>query len=113
DEFAAHKYDMGYLLRELALSQTYQRSSEPPAGAGEVPPATFAVAQLKPLSPEQLAWSLMQATGLRDAERQALAKIPDAWLRQRLGLTEVERQDLVDRLTAEGAYAKLSGNVAP
>src|SRR5207245_6245680 len=39
--------------------------------------------------------------------------IPEALLYQRLGLTDAERQGLVDRLTAEGAYVKLSGNVAP
>jgi hypothetical protein len=63
DEFAAMKFNLRAFLRELALSQTYQRSSELPAGVQEVPPETFAVANLKPLSPEQLAWSLMQATG--------------------------------------------------
>ena len=63
DEFVRHKYDMRYLLREVARSQTYQRASELPAGTGEVAPQSFAVALLKPLSPEQLAWSLMQATG--------------------------------------------------
>ena len=38
DEFAAHKFDVKWLLREIALSKTYQRSSELPAG-GEGPGA--------------------------------------------------------------------------
>jgi hypothetical protein len=74
DQFAAMKYDVRAFLRELALTRTYQRSSELPAGIKEVPPETFAVANLKPLTPEQLAWSLMQATGLTDVERRALGK---------------------------------------
>src|SRR5262249_36511655 len=39
-----------------------------------VPPQSFAVTQLRPLMPEQLAWAMMQATGLTDAERKALGK---------------------------------------
>src|SRR5262249_1867781 len=70
EEFIATKFDVRAYLRELALSATYQRSSEAPAGVKE--PPRFAVALLKPLSPEQLAWSLMQASGLTDAERKAL-----------------------------------------
>lgn len=77
DEFAASKFDTRTFLRELALSQTYQRSSELPAGVKDVPPESFAVAILKPLSPEQLARSLMQGSGLTDAERLVLGKTLD------------------------------------
>jgi hypothetical protein len=91
DDFTAHKFDVLYFLRELALSDTYQRSSELPAGVKEVPPSNFAVAELRPLTPEQMAWSFMQATGLVDAERLALGK----------GASEA------------ALYAKLVGNVAP
>jgi hypothetical protein len=91
DEFGAMKFDMRAFLRELALSKTYQRSSELPPGAKAIPAESFAVAGLKPLSPEQLALSLMQATGLTDAERPALGQ----------GLTEAT------------LHAKLAGNIAP
>ncbi len=91
DEIAATRFDVRNFLREIALSQTYQRSSEPPAGVAEVPAKSLAAAHLKPLSPEQLAWALMQATGLTDAERKALGK----------GATEA------------AVYARLAGNVAP
>jgi hypothetical protein len=78
DEAAAHKFDVKWLLRELALSKTYQRSSVPPPGVapGFNPgsPKAFAVAALKPLEPEALAFSLFQATGMTDAERAALGK---------------------------------------
>lgn len=70
DDLAAHKFDMRYFLRELALSRTYQLSSELPAGVKEEP-ARFTAANLKPLSPEQMAASLLQATGQVDAMRKA------------------------------------------
>ncbi|MCC6419329.1 MAG: DUF1549 domain-containing protein [Gemmataceae bacterium] len=75
DELAALKYDVKAFLKQIALSQTYQRSSALPKGTKELPdPKTFAVAQVRGLSPEQFAWSMMQATGLTDAERKALGK---------------------------------------
>lgn len=61
--FEAMRYDIKSLLRELALSQTYQRSSLLPKGAKQVLPQSFAVAPLRALTPEQFAWSLIQATG--------------------------------------------------
>jgi hypothetical protein len=85
DDLAAHKFDMRYFLRELALSRTYQRSSEAPPGVAEPDPKRFAVAILKPLSPEELAWSLMQATGLTDSVRKSLgAKATDEAVRKAL-----------------------------
>ncbi len=66
NEFVAMGYDVKAFLRELARTRTYQRSSEPPPGASEemLAPEQFAVGALKPLSPEQMAWSVMQATGI-------------------------------------------------
>jgi hypothetical protein len=72
-ELAARKYDVKSFLKELMLSEAYQRSSEPPAAAKDIDPAKFAVAALRPLSPEQLGWSVLQATGQLDAERGAKA----------------------------------------
>jgi hypothetical protein len=91
DEFAAMNFNIRAFLRELALSKTYQRSSELPPGAKERLPKLYLAANLKPLSPEQLAWSLMQATGLTDAERLALGK----------------------KLSEQTLHARLAGNVAP
>jgi hypothetical protein len=90
-EFVASNFNVRGLLRELALSKTYQRSSEPPAGVKAAAPDSFAVAHLKPLSPEQLAWTVMQASGLTDAERLALGK----------------------NLNEASLHARLAGNVAP
>lgn len=58
-----HKFDLKALLREIMLSQTYQRSSVLPNGVSELPDELFAVAPLRGLSPEQLSWSVLQATG--------------------------------------------------
>jgi hypothetical protein len=66
DELIAHKFDMRWLLKEIALSQTYQRSSD---HKGETDPAKFLNASLKPLTPQQLAWSLMQAVDLPAGQR--------------------------------------------
>jgi hypothetical protein len=90
DELATMKFDVKGFLRELALSETYQRSSQMPRGKELPPENTFAVAQVRPLSPEQLAWSVMQATGLLDAERKALgAKATEPTLYARLAKNAV------------------------
>ncbi len=92
DDMAARKFDLRGFLRELALSLTYQRSSEQKESReSQRLEATYIVALLKPLTPEQLAASLMQATGLTDAERQALGK----------------------NVTEAALYARLSPHVAP
>ncbi len=90
DEFAASKYDVKALIRAIVLSETYQRTSEVPKGK-EVDPKSFAVASLKALTPEQFAWSLMQATGLLAAEKKAQGAKPNE----------------------AAVYAKLSGQVGP
>jgi hypothetical protein len=62
-EFAAHNFDIQWMLRELALTETYQRSSQMPA-AGDPPAAhTYLVANEKRLSAEQLFCSTLIATG--------------------------------------------------
>jgi hypothetical protein len=71
-EFVAHKYDLKWLVREIALSEAYQRSSENPAGLDDPPADRYLVAIMKPLTAEQFAYAAMQATGHTDAERAAL-----------------------------------------
>jgi len=64
DEFIAHQFDVKWLIRELALTETWQRSSRLPAGLNRPPaPAAFTVALERRLSPEQLAASIRQASG--------------------------------------------------
>lgn len=72
NEIANRKFDIKSFLREIALSQTYQRASARPESAPAVGEASFAQAVLKPLSPEQLAWAMLQASGVTDATRQGL-----------------------------------------
>ncbi|MBS0203041.1 MAG: DUF1549 domain-containing protein [Planctomycetes bacterium] len=63
-EFTAHQFDIRWLLRELALTRAYQRSSTLPAGLAQEPrPESYVVAIEKPLSTEQMFWSILQATG--------------------------------------------------
>jgi hypothetical protein len=91
NEAAVHKFDLRWLLREIALSKTFQRGGTQPPGAAEAPVNSLAVARLKPLAPEALAFSLAQAAGLTDVERAALGK----------------------KANEPALYARLSGPVAP
>jgi hypothetical protein len=68
DEFIAHKFDIRWLLGELAKSETYQRASELPT-TGQAPPADrFLMAAERRLSAEQLMYSVLTATETRVPE---------------------------------------------
>lgn len=62
-EVVAHKFDLRWLLRELSLTETYQRSTRLPEGVQDVQPDSYRVARERPLSPEQVLASVLQATG--------------------------------------------------
>lgn len=98
-----HQYDLKALLREMLLSQTYQRSSVLPEGVKELSDDAFAAALLRGLSPEQLSWSLLQATGRieqhfsrLEAQPMSAASKPDdappAWKLRMTQLEPLERQ---------------------
>lgn len=89
EDLVAQKYDLKKFIRGIVLSETYQRSSLIPKDPAPNP-ETFAAAPLRPLTPEQLAWSMMQASGLIDAEKKALGP----------------------KGTIDAVYAKLAGNEA-
>ena len=74
ERFEAMGFDIKAFWRELALSQTYQRASLLPVGTKDIPPESFAVALMKPLSAEEMGWSLMQATGRVDQVLQRLIR---------------------------------------
>ena len=63
DEFIAHQFDIRWLMRELALTDAYQRSSQWRGGADSIPSASYAVVWERPLSAEQLLAAVVQATG--------------------------------------------------
>ncbi|MEC9002364.1 MAG: DUF1549 domain-containing protein [Planctomycetota bacterium] len=70
DDLHDHRYDMRYLLRQLARTEVYQRSSILKTEDESVK-LRYTAAHIKPLTAEQLAWSTMLATGLVDITRQA------------------------------------------
>jgi hypothetical protein len=122
-EFVAMKFNIKALLRELALSQTYQRSSEPRpepgAGSGtrdeSAAAPTYAAAELKVLSPEQLAWSVMQGLGIvAAAKRQAVEQLEGHDPRVRaIFATDPRRGALRETMVEEAVHAQLQGNVVP
>ena len=83
-EFVAHKYDVKRLVRQIALSDTYQRSSEVPPALSDVPADRYLVATMKPLTPEQLAYAVMQATGQTDSQRAKFAKLGPKTMEEQL-----------------------------
>lgn len=91
-QFQSHKFDVKWFIREIVLSQTYQRSSRRPATAkkSEPPPeATFAQAILRPLTPSQFAWAVLEATGQTGVQRRSLGKkFSEAALYKRLASYE-------------------------
>lgn len=67
-EFVAHQYDVKWLLRELALTEAYQRSSRLPTGVKDSPPPEFRTALQRRLEPEQLLRAMLEATGEKDVK---------------------------------------------
>lgn len=63
-EFVAHHFNIRWMLRQIALSETYQRSSLVPEGVDLPPPASYRVALERRLSAEQLLASVRQATAM-------------------------------------------------
>lgn len=76
-EFVAHGYDVKWLLREIARTKTYQRSSAAPSQGDELPADRYLVGILKPLSAEQFARAAVRATGpsTPEAEKDVAPKL--------------------------------------
>jgi hypothetical protein len=78
-ELAAHQFDMRWLLREIARSKTYQRSSRSDDETLlSSSPTNYRVALEKPLSSEQMLASLRQALG--SAKPLAIPQGDKAWI---------------------------------
>ncbi len=85
-EFASHQYDIKWMLRELALTQTYQRSGRYPTAVAaengemavvnldQIPPQSYLLFNEKRLLAEQLLYSTLQATGNLDRLLQPAAE---------------------------------------
>lgn len=64
DQLVQHQFDLKWLFREIALSETYQRSSATDDSAIlAAAPETYRLAIEKPLSAEQLLAAMLTATG--------------------------------------------------
>lgn len=107
EELANHEFNLRYVIRELALTQTYQRSSHVSAET-EIPErSAYQMSLLKPLTPEQLAWSMMQATGVTSATLERLQ------MKQRKVDEKQKTKNADDPLWQEEAlHDALKGNVA-
>jgi hypothetical protein len=62
-EFVGHNFDIRWLVRELALTETFQRAGTLSGEWAYPPDDLFAVAIERPLSAEQLARAFLAATG--------------------------------------------------
>ncbi|MDA0283242.1 MAG: DUF1553 domain-containing protein [Planctomycetota bacterium] len=71
NEFIAHGYDLRWLVREMLLSETWQRSGLLPGNPVATKPGSFAVALERPLMAEQLLSSVLVATGNTDVIQNA------------------------------------------
>ena len=76
-EFAAHQFDVKWLIREIALSESYQRSSHLPEDVKKPDADRYQSAHPKAITPEQLLRAILKATG--NTERvHAIKANPDA-----------------------------------
>jgi hypothetical protein len=110
ESMSAMQYDVRAILREIALSRTYQRASEMPGvDLANVPPESYAVANLKPLSPEQFTWSLLAATGVLENYRTAVTNELRADPRLVAVLAaDPKRQELEQQLIERTVYERLA-----
>jgi len=76
-EFVSHGFDLKWLIREIMMSEVYQRSSRLPDGVPKVEPDSYRVTLPKGLTPEQLLRAVLRATGNVEWAK-ALEEEPDA-----------------------------------
>jgi hypothetical protein len=72
-DFVAHKYDLRYLIREIAATEVYQLSTTPTSNGKdklEAEHKLWARFRMAPLGPEELIASILRATDLEDAVKQ-------------------------------------------
>jgi len=69
DEFMSQNFDVKFLLKEIVMTRAYQRQSSMADQQVAANSPLYLNATLKPLSPEQFAWSLLQAVGMVEKTR--------------------------------------------
>lgn len=100
-EFAAHQFNIRWLLSELAATETYQRSSLLPEGVSDPDPAKLIAAIERPLSAEQFLRSALVATGdLERVEPPAARGSPAAATPANVDPPLPKYDDLVKKFTA-------------
>ena len=115
DELVASGFDMRHLMRSIASSATYGRSSALPDGIDPktLVPEQYASGPLKPLTPEQLCFSLLEATGIAAAHRAAVQQeltTGDPRLGELLAVDSA-RERLADEVAEQRVYSRLQGNL--
>ena len=114
-QFVAMKYDLKAFLRELVMTRAYQRSSEPPPDSSPelADPRHLAVTAVRPMTPEQMAWSVMQAVGLLPATQADVEwRLDGADPRMKAILaSDPRRRALRESVVEEQVYARLVPNV--
>jgi len=84
-EFVNAKFNHKEILGQIAKSKAYQRSSQVPKGLQDPKPEEYLVGAIRPLSEEQFAYAILQASGFTDAERMILgAKVEESALQAKL-----------------------------
>ncbi len=85
DDFMRHHYDLKYLVRVITNSKTYQLSSRK-TGDNEKDHEYYSHAYLRPMSAEELFYSLMESTGIEETRRNInpdqMEKLKDGYLRK-------------------------------
>lgn len=116
DSLQQSGYDVRGFLRQLALSETYQRSTAVPADVdpATVPHESFAVAIMKGLSPEQMFRSLLDATGSQAVfEKQieaALMEDAEAWTELSADAEKLATAQKAKRAEREKEFITLFGS---
>ena len=93
-EFVSHKFDIKWLLGQLARTRCYQRSSRLPGDQPLPPRSSYTVANQKRLSAEQLFWSTLVATGEIDRVKPATDDTLEKVVARTEPLVELQKQFL-------------------
>jgi hypothetical protein len=99
-QFAAHHFDLKFLIRALAASEAYQLSSVTTDPVQE-DPRLFARMAVKGLTPEQIFDSFSQATGFRDPTP----------LRQQVFAIGTPRNDFMSKFTQQDRLTELQVSI--